>query len=537
MSGGGRRCMGGAWSTALVVGCVVLLGLLVAPEAATAQGTADDPLAWRQADPDARDVSIAVDDRTAGRTRRLVGRPLLLGSSEVYLSSAAAAELLQAGRTWRPLTRRLTFEVGDQTYRVASGSRLVVTDDRDALLPVPVLEADGDLWLPMVFFTGVLAPRSDLDLVWDAEEMTLAVGRREANVRKLDLVPLTRATSVRVACDEPLSFRASSPRAGIIELKIYGGQADPGRLRRAGRGLVESVAARQDQGHLLITLLVDDLVTRYRTTTEDDGRTIVVTVEEQQVAALPEPVPRGQAEIALQDAVADVTRQLEVRTVVVDPGHGGVDPGVAGVLGLVEKDVNLKIALALRDELRRRDFEVVLTRDDDRHLNLAERAEIANAAGGDIFVSLHCNGWFNEGARGLETYFLSPAKSDWSKSVEAVENRGHDEPDDIEFIVWDLVQNRFISASSDLAEVVQAEVSQRLGQSDRGVRQAGFRVLVGAWMPAVLVEMGFLTHPEEARLLSSGDYQRRLAVAMAEAIDVYRERVAHHAAVAREVER
>ncbi len=122
--------------------------------------------------------------------------------------------------------------------------------------------------------------------------------------------------------------------------------------------------------------------------------------------------------------------------------------------------------------------------------------------------------------------------SDWSKSVEAAENRDHTAPHDVEFIVWDLVQNRYISASSDLAEIIQAEVCRRLGVQDRGVRQAGFRVLVGAWMPAVLVEMGFLTHPEEARQLRSDQYQRAMAQALAEAILVYRDRVAQTAAVA-----
>ncbi|MEZ4386582.1 MAG: N-acetylmuramoyl-L-alanine amidase [Candidatus Krumholzibacteriia bacterium] len=536
MAGGSRRrgCRTGLG--AYLVTWLALALLASWAHLAPAQVPADEPLAWRTVDPDARDVTIAVDDRAAGRSRSLVGRQLLQGSQEVYVSSAAAADLLQAGRLWQAMTRRLTLRLGDRDYRFTGGSRLVVLDGRDALLPVPVLEADGDVWLPMVFFTDVLAPESALRLTWDAGARRLDIGERETNVASLRVVPMTRATSVRVRCDEPLSYRATSPETGIIELKIYGAQADPGRLRSSGRGLVDAVEARQYEGALVLTIRVDDLVTRYRTTAEDEGREIVLTVEEEQIAALPEPVPRGQAEMALRDAPVDVTRSLEVRTVVIDPGHGGADPGVAGLGGLIEKDVNLGVALALRDELRRRGFAVVLTRDQDRNLSLAERAEIANAANGDLFISLHCNGWFNEGARGLETYFLSPAKSDWSQSVEAVENRGHDEPDDVDFIVWDLVQNRFISASSDLAEVVQAEVTRRLGQSDRGVRQAGFRVLVGAWMPAVLVEMGFLTHPEESSLLGRDAYRRRLAAAIAEAVVVYRDRVGHHAAVAGEGE-
>jgi len=534
MAGGSRQGVSATGRRLIVLGVLALALVAGRSETVSAQAPAAEPLAWRTVDEAATDLSLTVDDRASGRTRRLPGRRLLDGSREVYLPSAAAAELLQGSRLWQAVTRRLTLRLGERDYRFSAGSRLVALDGRDALLPVPILEIDGDLWLPMVFFTAVLAPETGIRLEWDAENLRLVVGDRESNVSGVRIVPLTRATSLRLQCVEPLSYRASSPDAGVIELKVYGAQADPSRLRQGGRGLIDAVSARQYDGHLMVTVRVDDLVTRFRTTSEDDGRVIVLTVEEEQLSALPEPLPRGEAELAIQDAPVDVTRQLEVRTVVVDAGHGGSNPGVDGVGGILEKNVNLAVALKLREELRRRGFEVVLTRDDDQHLSLAERAEIANAAGGDLFISLHCNGWFNEGARGFETYFLSPAKSDWSQSVEAVENSGHDEPDDVEFIVWDLVQNSFISASSDLAEVVQAEVTRDLGQPDRGVRQAGFRVLVGAWMPAVLLEMGFLTHPDEARQLARDSYQRQLARAIAEAVVVYRDRVQHQSAVLQE---
>ena len=505
-----------------------LLGWMLLAVAAAAQAHADgDPLAWRQVDPDAADISITVSDRAIGRTSRVSGRPLLAGSRDIYLRSAVAADLLQASRLWQGTSRRLTLAVGDHRFRFTDGSRLVALGDREVLLPVPVLYHQGDLWLPMIFVTGILAPESGLYVQWRAEERRLMLGQTELNVTGLRVTELTRATSLHLLCREPLSFRASSPEAGIIELKLYGAQADLGRLRRdSSRGLVRSIRPRQYDGHVVVTVRVDYLVTRYRTYTAQDGREVVLVVEEEQISALPDPVPRGQAELALGTGPVDVTRALAIRTVVIDPGHGGSDPGVEGAGGILEKDVNLKVGRELAGQLRDRGFEVVLTRDGDEHLGLAERAEVANAAGGDLFISLHCNGWFNEGARGLETYFLSPAKSDWSKSVETVENRAHDEPDDVEFIVWDLVQNRYISASSDLAEVVQAEVCRDLGLPDRGVRQAGFRVLVGAWMPAVLVEMGFLTHPDEARKLGRDRYRRDLARAITDAIVVYRDRVA-----------
>ena len=509
------------------VRAVLILLVLVTAVVSLAQDEDHDPLAWRRVDLAASDIDLTVEDRNAGRTRRITGRHLLQGSDEMYLRSAAAADLLQAGRLWQAASRRLTLRVADTAFRFAAGSRLVVLDDREYLLPVPVLYADGDVWLPLVFVTTVLSPESGLFVRWQPDERRLLLGQVEINVHTLRVTELTRATSVHVMCREPLSFRASSPEAGVIELKLYGARADLARLRLGTpRGLVRAASTRQFDGYAVVTVRVDELVTRYRTYAAQDGREIVLVVEEEQVSALPEPVPRGQADLALGTGPVDVTRQLDLRTVVVDPGHGGSDPGVAGLDGLVEKEVNLAVGRELASYLRRQGLTVVLTREDDSHLGLAERAEIANSAGGDIFVSLHCNGWFNQGAAGFETYFLSPAKSDWSKSVESVENLGHDETDDVDFIVWDLVQNRYISASSDLAEVIQGEVCRELSLPDRGVRQAGFRVLVGAWMPAVLLEMGFLTHPDDAHRLGRDRYQRELARAIGDAILVYRDRLA-----------
>ncbi|HOX24986.1 MAG TPA: N-acetylmuramoyl-L-alanine amidase [Candidatus Krumholzibacteria bacterium] len=506
----------------------------VSAQTAAPAGDQDrDPLAWRRRDPAAADLAIAVEDRATRRTREIAGRLLLLGSQEVYVRSADAADLLQANRLWQAVSRRLALRIGSREARFTDQSRLVSLGDREILLPVPVLFADGDLWLPLGFVSDILAPEAGQYLAWDRDLRRLTTGQAEVNLTDLRVTPMTRAASLRLLCREALSFRASSPEPGVIELKIYGAQADLAQVRLdEPQGLIRGAATRQFADYAVVTVRVDELVTHYRTETASSGREIVLIVEEEQVAALPEPVPRGQAEIALGGGPVDVTRQLEIRTVVVDPGHGGTEPGVASAGGILEKDVNLAVAEELADHLRGRGLKVVLTRDDDRTLGLAERAEIANSAGGDLFVSLHCNGWFNHGARGLETYFLSPAKSDWSQSVEAVENRDQAAPGDVEFIVWDLVQNRYISASSDLAEVVQAEVCRALRVPDRGVRQAGFRVLVGAWMPAVLVEMGFLTHPDEAQDLSNRRYQRDLAHALGDAILVYRDQVARAGAAA-----
>lgn len=502
---------------------VLLVALLSAAGGALAQDRA--PIPFFQPDPDGPEVTLTVHFVATGETRVLTGRELLAGSREVYLRSATVAGVFNGGRFWNSSLRQMDLKVGEAMFRVTADSRLVQAPDGHVLLPVPVLDHSGEIWLPLSLLLDVVGPALGDRIAWDPETSRLQLGVTEHTVLRLWTEVLGRATAVHVSCRDPLGYRVHSPRAGVIELKIYGGDVNTGAVAEARRrGLLLSARSRQHRDDVVVTLQVDELVSRFRSYAADEGREIVVVLEEEQVASMPSPVPRGQARVNIDEGPRDVTHEMQLRTVVIDPGHGGHDVGAVGRLGILEKDVNLGVARELRRFLRREsDLEVVLTRERDEHVELADRAEAANRAGGDIFLSLHCNSWFNEGARGLETYFLSPARSDWAKSVEATENAAHGEPEDVEFIVWELVQNRFIASSSRLAEIVQSEVAADLSVPDRGVRQAGFRVLVGAYMPAVLIELGFLSHPQEERRLGENDYQRRLAAALGRAVLSYRE--------------
>ena len=485
------------------------------------------PLPFFQPDPEAPPVALTVNFIATGETRAIAGRKLLAGSQEMYLRSATVAALLNAGRFWDSGMRRLELKVGAVGFVVTADSRLVATAGKQTLLPIPILAYRGDLWLPLTMLVDVVGPEVGNRLTWDPDTRRLTLGVPEHSVLRLRSEILGRATAVHITCRDPLGYRTESPQAGVIELKIYGGDVNTaavGQTRR--RGLLLSARSRQQRDDAVITFRVDDLVSHYRTYTADGGREIVLVLEEEQVASMPAPVPRGRAHVNIDAVPRDITHAEELRTVVIDPGHGGHDVGAVGPHGILEKDVNLAVARELRSWLRREsDLEVVLTRDTDEHQDLAARAETANMAAGGLFISLHCNSWFNNGAHGLETYFLSPAQSDWAKSVEAAENAagGAAPGDDVEFIVWELVQNRFISASSRLAETIQAQVTDDLDVLDRGVRQAGFRVLVGAYMPAVLVEMGFLSHAGEERRLGDRQYQQRLAASLGRAVLAYRE--------------
>jgi N-acetylmuramoyl-L-alanine amidase len=216
--------------------------------------------------------------------------------------------------------------------------------------------------------------------------------------------------------------------------------------------------------------------------------------------------------------------------VIVDAGHGGVDPG-APIQGakLTEKDITMQVAVKVGESLRERGMDVVYTRTRDTLIGRADRGRIANHAMGDVFISIHVNAanphWRDPGAaRGFETYFLGVAKTEDSRRVEAMEEEsGRFETNDasandpLGFILNDMMQNEHLRESSDFAEIVQRHLRPIHPGPDRGVKQAGFTVLVSAFMPAILVEVGFGTNAEEARFLLSPAKQRVLADAIADA--------------------
>jgi len=226
------------------------------------------------------------------------------------------------------------------------------------------------------------------------------------------------------------------------------------------------------------------------------------------------------------------------RRVVVDAGHGGPDHGMSGPIdgnwSMDEKDVTLAVAKKLDIALRNRGVDVIMTRTTDTLIALSDRGRIANEQHGDVFVSIHVNAapltWQHpEDSRGYETYFLAEAKTEDAKRVERMENESvHFETntdaevnDPLSFIKNDMAQNEHLRESNELAALIQKRLGTVHPGPSRGVKQAGFRVLVTAFMPAVLVEIGFGTNDAEAHYLTSNTRQREIAEAIADATMEY----------------
>jgi N-acetylmuramoyl-L-alanine amidase len=220
--------------------------------------------------------------------------------------------------------------------------------------------------------------------------------------------------------------------------------------------------------------------------------------------------------------------------VVIDPGHGGDEDGARGPSGLLEKEVTLDVARRLKNRVQAgMEAEVIMTRENDRTVPLDERTAIANHNRADLFVSIHANSSRRGTAAGSETYFLSyQATDDESRAIAAIENntlgldRGVQGNSSLEMVLWDLAQSAFLKESSALAETIQERLDDALGQTNRGIKQAPFRVLMGATMPAVLIEIAFISNPDEERRLRDPAFKDRLAGAIFDSIRRFHDKYA-----------
>jgi N-acetylmuramoyl-L-alanine amidase len=212
------------------------------------------------------------------------------------------------------------------------------------------------------------------------------------------------------------------------------------------------------------------------------------------------------------------------RPIVIDPGHGGDDIGAHSGSGLMEKDVTLSIARRLARVLEARGYRVRLTRDGDQNRALTDRTSLANRMDAVAFVSLHANAFTASSVSGAETYYMSidEASDADAAAIADLENRAgtpSGERTPLDLILWDLAQAEVLNESAQLALTVQQHLNSQLGARDRGVRQAPFVVLTGATMPAILVEVGFLSNSTEADQLAQPDHQQKLAEAIAAGIE------------------
>jgi N-acetylmuramoyl-L-alanine amidase len=286
-------------------------------------------------------------------------------------------------------------------------------------------------------------------------------------------------------------------------------------------GLLRSV--RLGQNTLRTTRLVLDLqrYDRHRLLSLTHPHRVVIDVYGRREGRRPSTPQRGPADAVLPSGLRPI------RTVVIDPGHGGRDPGAIGLGGLREKDVTLRTATALGKELRKRGFAVVFTRKQDRTMSLEERTAIAESADGDLFVSVHANAAPRRSVHGVETFYLDENHDRHALNLAARENGiPRNEVNVLQQTLAKLHMEELSPYSRRLAKAVQERIVSGLPKSrrpqDLGVKKGPFYVLFLSNMPAVLVEVGFLTNKSEARRLRDRSYLEALANQIAAGVERFR---------------
>ncbi len=416
--------------------------------------------------------------------------------------------LLSARQSWQAELRRLTLEFDGGPLVIVAGSPFVAIGSRMIQLPTPVLLRSGEIWVPISFFQEPATGLTGLGLEWIAEERVLTRRTGEYTLERVSLEGWGDTLAVMLSVSgTPEADVELEPEEIVIALHQTRIGRDVAR-RLSGGGPARSIEISEDLQGTTVRVRLSGDAGSWFDLREGEG-----VLKVWRKAAITQ---------------APLLTRSETPVVVVDPGHGGRDPGALGKGGLREKWVTLKTARLVREELMKlvSPVRVVLTRKGDVMMPLRDRADVANKERADVFLSLHANYSYNRDAHGLETYFLSVAKTDEERAVAAMENaplareaswEGGGSSEELEFILWDSAQSAWLDQSASLAAHVQKLAAQR-GLGSRGVKQAGFYVLSGAYMPAVLVEVGFLSNREEEHKLKDERHLRKVAQVLAEGV-------------------
>jgi N-acetylmuramoyl-L-alanine amidase len=393
------------------------------------------------------------------------------------------------------------------------------------LLSAPTLLEGGQWLLPVDAVPRVLGPLFGLRSEWRPTSRILILGNVAGP--RITVNTFVSGESVRVvlSASEKVPFRVQQ-QEGRVAVAILRDLVDTSFTQeRLTGGIVDWVQYAGGRENLF-TITPGKRFHEMQYQEQDGPPRLVLEFKAAQAPARKEPV-----------APAPVPKpgpgeRESGRTVVIDPGHGGDEVGALGPGGAMEKDVTLAIARKLRAAITNGlGYQVFLTRDKDDFVALDERSAVANNYKADLFVSIHANASRAHGVHGAEVYFLSYQASDEeSRRVAQAEGAalaaaepGAPAPagSDLSLILWDMAQAEHLEESSALASRIQEELAVVTGSEGRGIKQAPFRVLVGAAMPAVLVEVAFITNPDEEKLLSSDAYQAKVAAALLKGIARY----------------
>ena len=425
--------------------------------------------------------------------------------------------------------KRIQVLIGGVPFILKEGSARVIWGKEETTLSSAPLFLDSGWAIPFDLFSFFLQSKYGDCVWWDKEGQWVRVGQVDYSVRNLRHCSYTDHTRVVLELIRPLNYTWKEERDRVC-LRLERGFLPPTIKEIPVRdGMVGGIKVRQCPDFSEVELFGLSPNREVKTFALKSPDRVVVDIykrgdkaDKKEQHSL---TPEGKAEVPITALQGSKVK------LVIDPGHGGKDSGAVGPSGLKEKDVVLDIGMRLRDLVEKTPgMEGIMTRTDDSFVPLRDRAAIANTAKGDFFVSIHANASVRGRAEGFETFFLSYDASDSEARESAIrENEVIDleglnprSAAKLKIILWDMAQNEYSNQSSRLAEIIQNELDKIQKVANRGIKTAPFYVLMGAAMPAVLVEVAFINNPEGERSLSAEVYRQSLCEALFRAISEFK---------------
>tara|TARA_B110000495_G_scaffold48384_1_gene40376 strand:- start:62 stop:1258 length:1197 start_codon:yes stop_codon:yes gene_type:complete len=382
---------------------------------------------------------------------------------------------------------------------------------------------DNDIFLPAESFFDIIKRAALPGIKYDSRRMVLDIDIKAFTITGVNISQKSNGTIIRIKTRNLFpegNISSFFHENGWFYLTVAGGLVDTSEIRRTDtRGIIKRVAADQLGESSQLAFQMRTKVESHELYQSKDPSEIVISLR-----------------TSINNSLAQMKKvkdRWKLDTIVLDAGHGGKDPGTMGKKGTKEKDISLdivkRVGLLLEKNTR---LKVIYTRTEDIFVPLWKRTKMANESNGKIFISIHLNGNPNKTAYGFETYLLRTGKTEDAIEVASRENevikfedRSKDKYKDLSgenLIMATMAQSMFMKESEELAAMVQEEMAKKVKSKNRGVKQAGFQVLVGASMPNVIIEAGFLTNRNEEKNLRNPKYRQTIANSIYKSIVKFR---------------
>ncbi|MDZ7724354.1 MAG: N-acetylmuramoyl-L-alanine amidase [candidate division KSB1 bacterium] len=462
-------------------------------------------------------ISLSAKELTIATQNIQAQIPITLRDNASLISASELAQALDSPIRTQP--QQASFKISYHTVQVYAHSPFVQIDNEFYQLPLKVQSRFDGYFLPYPFFCALFASL-DSRIEFDQTTDRFILNQQNSTIQDLLIhstdrsMQLIMKMSIELTKDD-IRFEHTDRS---IQCQIKGGIFSPEIDLQTIRHLFKHVEITHSE-HETGTLFLEFSQNMVFDSLE-------VSPDNQLVLVFHEYEPEMEQTIFTE--LKKEREKWRIDTIIIDPGHGGRDPGAVGPGGLYEKNITLSIASEIRDILKQeRDINVRLTRESNSFIPLKRRTEIANQTGGKLFISVHVDANPVHSLRGHTVYFMGPAKTEAARQAAQFENSvikfenkqsHYDKLSNAAFILAANAQNSYNKESQDLADIIDHKITSICRSRSIGVRQAGFYVLYGTSMPNVLIETGFMTNPQDRSNLRNASYQKKLAQAISKGI-------------------